>query len=118
LVGIAVPRVQRLAFAAACGLSGIAAVAVLALEGQVTPMFGMWMLVKGLVAAMLGGLGSITGVLRGGLLLGVVEAHAQALFGALGREFASYALLFAVLVMPALPTWRNHPLRRGAAAQG
>lgn len=107
LVGMAVPRVQRLAFAAACALSGVAALAVLALEGQVTPMFGMWMLIKGLVAAMLGGLGSITGVLWGGLLLGVVEAHAQALFGALGREFASYALLFVVLVVPAWPGLRS-----------
>ena len=84
-------------------LSGIAAFAVLSLAGQVTPMFGMWVLVKGLVAAMLGGLGSISGVLCGGLLLGVVEAHAQALFGAAGREFATYALLFLVLVAP----WRS-----------
>lgn len=100
LMGMAVGRVQRIAFAAACALSGLAAFAVLSLEGQVTPMFGMWVLLKGLVAAMLGGLGSITGVLWGGLLLGVVEAHAQALFGAVGREFATYALLFLVLLMP------------------
>lgn len=100
LAGIPVARVQRIAFAAACALSGLAAFAVLSLEGQVTPMFGMWVLVKGLVAAMLGGLGSVTGVLFGGLLLGVVEAHAQALFGALGRELATYALLFMVLVLP------------------
>lgn len=103
LAGISVQRVQRLAFAFACALSGIAAFAVLSLAGQVTPMFGMWVLVKGLVAAMLGGLGSISGVLCGGLLLGVVEAHAQALFGAAGREFATYALLFLVLVAP----WRS-----------
>ena len=101
LVGIPVARVQRMAFAAACALSGLAAFAVLSLEGQVTPMFGMWVLLKGLVAAMLGGLASIPGVLWGGLLLGVVEAHAQALFGAVGREFATQALLFLVLVMPA-----------------
>ena len=99
LVGIPVVRQQALAFAVACGFSGVAAFAVLALEGQVTPMFGMWVLIKGLVAAMLGGLGSIRGVLIGGWVLGIVEAHAQALFGAVGREFATYALLFAVLVL-------------------
>ncbi len=103
LAGIAVPRVQRAAFAAAAALAGIAAFAVLAVEGQVTPMFGMWMLAKGLVAALLGGLGSVRGVLAGGLLLGVVEAHAQAAFGALGREFAGWALLFVVLLAP---RWR------------
>lgn len=105
LVGIPVGGVQRLAFAVACALSGVAAFAVLAIDGQVTPMFGMWMLVKGLVAAMLGGLGSITGVLVGGWLLGLVEAHAQSLFGALGREFATWALLLAVLI------WRGGVVR-------
>ena len=105
LVGMDVPRVQRLAFAAACGLSGMAAFAVLAIDGQVTPMFGMWVLLKGLVAAMLGGLGSVRGVLAGGLLLGVVEAHAQGLFGAVGREFATFLLLFAVLVVPLGRGW-------------
>lgn len=98
LVGIPVASVQRLAFAVACALSGVAAFAVLSIDGQVTPMFGMWVLVKGLVAAMLGGLGSIGGVLVGGWALGVVEAHTQSLFGALGREFATWALLLAVLI--------------------
>ena len=70
-------------------------------------MFGMWMLVKGLVAAMLGGLGSVRGVLVGAVGLGVVEAHAQAAFGALGRDATAWLLLLAVLV------WRSH--RRGAA---
>lgn len=100
LMGMPVARLQTLGFAAACALSGIAAFAVLSVDGQVTPMFGMWVLFKGLVAAMLGGLGSVRGVLWGGLLLGVVEAHAQTLLGAQGREFATYALLFAVLVWP------------------
>lgn len=99
LVGIRVGQVQATAFLVACALSGVAAFAVLSLEGQVTPMLGMWMLTKGLVAAMLGGLGSVRGVLIGGWLLGIVEAHAQAAFGAVGREFASYALLFLVLVV-------------------
>jgi branched-chain amino acid transport system permease protein len=106
LVGIPVAGVQRLGFAAACALSGVAAFVVLAIDGQVTPMFGMWVLVKGLVAAMLGGFASIGGVLAGGWILGLVEAHAQNLFGALGREFATWALLLAVL------------MRRGGATRG
>ncbi len=106
LVGIPVASVQRLGFAAACALSGVAAFAVLAIDGQVTPMFGMWVLVKGLVAVMLGGLASIGGVLVGGWVLGLVEAHAQNLFGALGREFATWALLLVVLI------------RRGGVSRG
>jgi branched-subunit amino acid ABC-type transport system permease component len=98
LVGISVARVQAVAFLLACALSGVAAFALLSLDGQVTPMFGMWMLTKGLVAAVLGGLGRVRGVLLGGWMLGVVEAHAQDAFGAVGREFSTYALLFVVLV--------------------
>lgn len=114
LVGMPVARVQAFGFAAACALSGIAAFAVLSLDGQVTPMFGMWVLFKGLVAAMLGGLGSVRGVLWGGLVLGVVEAHAQSLLGAQGREFITYAVLFAVLVWPRRSLAEKQP--QGSAA--
>lgn len=109
LVGLEVPRLQRWSFVATCALAGLAAAAVLTLEGQVTPMFGMWMLVKGLVAAMLGGLGSVRGVLVGAVVLGVLEAHAQAAFGALGRDATAWLLLLAVLV------WRS---QRSAVPQG
>lgn len=98
LAGLGVPRLQRVAFLASCAIAGLAACAVLALDGQVTPMFGMWMLTKGLVAAMLGGLGSVRGVLVGAAVLGVVEAHAQAAFGAIGRDATAWALLLAVLL--------------------
>lgn len=103
LSGLRVPALQRLGFVLACGLSGVAACAVLALEGQVTPMFGMWLLMKGLAAAVIGGLGNLRGVLLGAALLGVVEAHAQALLGPLGRDAATWGLLLLALL------WRARP---------
>lgn len=109
LSGLHVGALQRLGFVLACGLSGVAACAVLALEGQVTPMFGMWMLMKGLAAAMIGGLGNLRGVLLGAVLLGVVEAHAQAAFGALGRDAATWGLLLAALL------WRQRGSGAGMA---
>lgn len=111
LTGIRVGRMYRLAFALASALSGVAAFAILSLDGQVTPMFGMWVLLKGLTAAMLGGIGSVRGVFFGGLLLGIVEAHVQALIGAVWREFAVYLLLFMVLVFP----WRPYAARQSFA---
>jgi branched-subunit amino acid ABC-type transport system permease component len=99
LSGLRVPLLQRWGFVLASGLSGVAACAVLTLEGQVTPMFGMWMLMKGLAAAMIGGLGSLRGLLWGAALLGVAEAHAQALFGPLGRDAVTWGLLLLALLL-------------------
>jgi branched-subunit amino acid ABC-type transport system permease component len=98
-VGIDARRLTLLAFLLASALGGIGAWLVLAGDQQVTPMFGMWSTMKGLVAMMLGGLGSIAGAVAGGLLLGLVEASSQALFGPQVRELIAYGLLFLVLVV-------------------
>ncbi len=62
-------------------------------------MFGMWATFKGLVAAMLGGFGSLRGAVAGGLLLGVIEAQALWLFGPQIRDLSAYLLLFLLLVL-------------------
>jgi branched-subunit amino acid ABC-type transport system permease component len=61
-------------------------------------MFGMWVLLKGLTCALLGGLGSVRGVLGGAVLLGITEAHAQSLWGPIGRDAATWALLLLALL--------------------
>jgi branched-chain amino acid transport system permease protein len=98
LVGIDVRRAVLLAFAGASAIGGAAGFLVLAVDQQVTPMFGMWATLKGLIAMMIGGLGSIPGALVGGLLLGVVEAHSQWYFGPQIRDLVAYVVLFGFLV--------------------
>ena len=83
----------------ASAVGGAAGFLVLAVDQQVTPMFGMWATFKGLIAMMLGGLGSIPGALAGGLVLGVIEAQAQWYFGPQIRDFLTFAMLFLVLVV-------------------
>jgi branched-subunit amino acid ABC-type transport system permease component len=99
LVGIDVRFSTLAAFALASAIGGVAGYLVLAVDQQVTPMFGMWATFKGLIAMMLGGLGSIPGALVGGLLLGAIEAHAQWYFGPQIRDLLAYAALFLVLVV-------------------
>jgi branched-subunit amino acid ABC-type transport system permease component len=99
LVGIDVRRAVMLAFAAASAIGGVAGFLVLAVDQQVTPMFGMWATLKGLIAMMIGGLGSVPGAVLGGLLLGVIEAHSQWYFGPHIRDLMAYFVLFAFLVM-------------------
>jgi branched-subunit amino acid ABC-type transport system permease component len=60
-------------------------------------MLGMWFTLKGLLAMMLGGLGSLPGAVLGGLALGLLEAHSQWFFGPQTRDLIAYALLFILL---------------------
>jgi len=99
LVGINVRMAGLFAFAGASTIGGIAGFFVLATDQQITPMFGMWATLKGLIAMMIGGLGSVPGAVLGGLLLGVVEAHSQWYFGPQIRDLVAYFVLFAFLVV-------------------
>jgi branched-subunit amino acid ABC-type transport system permease component len=98
LVGIDVRRAILAAFALASAIGGIAGFLVLAADQQVTPMFGMWATFKGLIAMMIGGLGSTPGAILGGIVLGVVEAHSQWHFGPQVRDLIAYLVLFGFLV--------------------
>jgi branched-subunit amino acid ABC-type transport system permease component len=99
LVGINVRLAMLAAFALATAIGGFAGYLVLAVDQQVTPMFGMWATFKGLIAMMIGGLGSIPGAIVGGLVLGVVEMNSQWYFGPQIRDLIAYFLLFACLVV-------------------
>jgi len=99
IVGVPVKRVLMLAFVLASAIGGLAGFLIAATDHQITPMFGMWATTKGLIAMMLGGLGSVPGAILGGLALGIVEAHAQWLFGPQVRDLVAWGLLFAVLAL-------------------
>jgi len=103
LAGINLPRVFVLVFALASAIGGVAGYLIVASHGQVTPMLGMWSTLKGLLAMMLGGLGSLPGAVVGGLALGLIEAHSQWFLGPQARDLIAYLLLFALLA--ARPAW-------------
>jgi len=97
-MGINIAAVTFLAFACASAIGGIAGYLIVAQDGQITPLFGLWATFKGLIAMMLGGMGSIPGAILGGLLLGVVEAQSIWYLGTEFRDLCAYALLFLFLV--------------------
>ena len=105
LSGINVTRTTAAAFAFASAIGGAAGFLFAAGEGQVTPMLGMWSTLKGMLAMMLGGLGSLPGAVAGGLALGLIEAHAHWFLGPQLRDFVAYLLLFALLALR--PPWMN-----------
>jgi branched-subunit amino acid ABC-type transport system permease component len=98
-LGVPVDRIAFAAFALASAIGGLAAFLIASSEEQVTLHTAMGLTLKGLIAMMIGGMGSLRGAVIGGVLLGVVETMAQAYAGALHKEFASYGLLFLLLVL-------------------
>lgn len=105
LSGIDVSRTFLLVFALAAAIGGVAGFLIVSTQEQVTPMLGMWSTLKGMLAMMLGGLGSLPGAVIGGLVLGLVEAHSQWYFGPQMRDFLAYLLLFVLLALR--PPWMN-----------
>jgi branched-subunit amino acid ABC-type transport system permease component len=107
LAGINVPRVLMQVFALASAIGGLAGFLIVASHEQVTPMLGMWSTLKGLLAMMLGGLGSLPGAVAGGLVLGLLEAHSQWFLGPQARDLIAYLLLFLLLAWR--PRWMTTP---------
>jgi branched-chain amino acid transport system permease protein len=73
LMGVRSNMVVRGAFALSGLLAGIAGVFWLMRTGSTTPSSGIDPMLKGVLAALIGGLGSLRGAVIGGLLLGVAE---------------------------------------------
>lgn len=93
-----VERTLFLVFILASALGSVAGWMIASTDQQVTAMFGMWATFKGIIATMLGGLGSLTGAVIGGLLLGVFEVQIQWYFGPQIRDLSTFVLLFLILI--------------------
>lgn len=78
LMGIRANHVVAVAFAVSGTLAGIAAFLWIAQRGSVDPLMGFVPVLKAFVAAIIGGLGSLSGAVAGGLVLGVLEVMLQA----------------------------------------
>jgi branched-subunit amino acid ABC-type transport system permease component len=98
-MGVPVARIAFWAFVLASAIGGSAAYLMAAAEEQVTLHSGMQLTFTGLVAMMIGGIGSLRGAILGGVVLGIVETLAQGWFGTAAREFAAFGLLFLLLAL-------------------
>jgi branched-chain amino acid transport system permease protein len=72
VVGISAPKVNILAFALGSALAAVAAL-LLAYDTDLTPLIGFKSVLMAVVAVIVGGIGSVSGSLCGGLLVGLVQ---------------------------------------------
>ncbi len=106
-MGIPVERMVALSFALSALLGALGGVVFTPL---ITTQFniGLSFTLKGFAAAIIGGLGNITGAIVGGLVLGILEALSTAFISSMYGDAVTYGILFVILLV--WPTGFFRPL--------
>jgi branched-chain amino acid transport system permease protein len=98
LMGVDVKSIYAIAFGLGAALAGCAGV-LMALIFPISPLTSSTFLGKAFVVCVLGGLGSVSGALAGGLLLALVEGIGSASIGPSHATTLSFALLILFLIV-------------------
>lgn len=98
LMGVDVESIYAVAFGIGAALAGCAGV-LMALIFPISPLTSSQFLGKAFVVCVLGGLGSVSGALAGGLLLALVEGIGSATLGPAHATTLSFALLIVFLIV-------------------
>jgi branched-chain amino acid transport system permease protein len=98
VVGLNVKRLYAITFGIGLACVG-AAGALLVTIADASPLLSQAFTLLAFTIVIIGGLGSMTGALIGGLLIGVSEALASFFFAPSMKSMVSFALLVAVLVL-------------------
>ena len=105
LMGVPVRRVSMFVWGAGTGLAALAALLVVPSVGVFTPGFATELFMKGIVAAVIGGLASPTGAIAGGYALATLESATRRVFlhstvPGLELIVTLVVVLFVLLVRP------------------
>jgi branched-chain amino acid transport system permease protein len=116
LMGVRISRVHALCFGLGVGLAA-AAGSLVSMLFELTPFIGLPYTITALVVIILGGLGSVTGSLLGGLILGVVETLGVHFTAPDLRMAISYGVLSLILVLRPYGLFNPMAHRPGQASQ-
>jgi branched-chain amino acid transport system permease protein len=97
-MGINIDRIIILVFLIGSALGGAAGSLVGLLFTQVDYYVGFQAGLKGFTAAVLGGIGNISGAMLGGILLGLLESLATTFFPATYKDVVAFVILILVLI--------------------
>jgi branched-chain amino acid transport system permease protein len=109
LMGVRVNRVFSLTFAVSTAVAALAGVLIGPITGIQSEMGSV--ILKGFVAAILGGFNSLPGCVVGALMLGILETFGGAFFGGTFKDVTAFVLLIVVLLV------RPHGIFGGAEAR-
>jgi branched-chain amino acid transport system permease protein len=98
LVGLNVDRIYRTTFAVGCGLAA-AAGGLLGTMFLVYPGMGLQAVLKAFAVVVIGGMGSFSGAIVGGMLLGLAESMGGAWLPSGYKDIVAFVMIVAVLVL-------------------
>jgi branched-chain amino acid transport system permease protein len=102
LMGISVDRIIGMTFALGSALAAIGGIMWVGKYPQVWPMIGFMPGLKAFVAAVIGGVGSVSGAVIGGLILGLIEILAVGMM----PQMAGYRDAFAFIILIVLLSFK------------
>ncbi len=98
VVGINPERIILAAFAIGSALAGAAGI-LISLETNIEPTMGMNAILKGIIASIIGGIGSIPGAMFGGIFLGLAENLGIWKISAGWKDCIAFAILIVFLLL-------------------
>ena len=104
LMGVDTDRIILLAFAIGSALAAAGGLLWAIKFPQINPLMGLLPGLKAFIAAVLGGIGNITGAMIGGFLLGIIEIMIVAFFPDLAGYRDAFAYTILILVLLFRPT--------------
>ncbi|WP_216671358.1 ABC transporter permease [Mangrovicoccus sp. HB161399] len=97
-MGVNINAVNMTVFGIAGALGGIAGLLVGLYYNSIDPNASFQMMLKGMVAIVIGGMANVPGAIGGGLILGLIESWGIGLFGASYRNLFAFVLLLVMLL--------------------
>jgi branched-chain amino acid transport system permease protein len=99
LMGIDTNRIIALTFAIGSALAGAGGILVSLMYPKIDPLMGIMPGLKAFVAAVLGGIGNITGAMLGGLVIGMAEVMAVGYGQSTYRDAIAFIILILILLL-------------------
>jgi branched-chain amino acid transport system permease protein len=99
LMGINTDRIIAFTFALGSALAAAGGILVSLLYPRIDPLMGVMPGLKAFVAAVLGGIGNITGAMLGGLILGMAEVMAVGYGESTYRDAIAFIILVLILLL-------------------
>ena len=97
IVGINPERIIAISFFIGSALAGAAGI-LISLEANIEPTMGLNAILKGIIASIIGGIGSIPGALLGGLFLGLAENLGTYWIDAAWKDTIAFGILIVFLL--------------------